>query len=39
MKGMCAKTGKVLEGIAHLQQSVSDILRTPVGTRTPILRF
>lgn len=33
MKGMCAKTGKVLEGIAHLQQSVSDILRTPVGTR------
>lgn len=33
MKGMCAKTGKVLEGIAHLQQSVSDILSTPVGTR------
>nr|DAI00024.1 MAG TPA: baseplate wedge subunit [Caudoviricetes sp.] len=33
MKGMCAKTGKVLEGLAHLEQSVTDILSTPVGSR------
>lgn len=33
MKGMCAKTGKILKGIAHLEQSVSDILLTPIGTR------
>lgn len=33
MKGMCAKTGKILEGLAHLEQSVSDILLTPIGTR------
>lgn len=33
MKGMCAKTGKVLEGAAHLQQSITDILSTPIGSR------
>ena len=33
MKGMCAKTGKILEGVAHLQQSVSDIVLTPIATR------
>ena len=33
MKGMCAKTGKILEGIAHLEQSASDVLLTPIGTR------
>lgn len=33
MKGMCAKTGKGLEGLAHLQQSVSDIILTPIGSR------
>ena len=33
IKGMCAKTGKMLEGIDHLQQSVSDILLTPIGSR------
>ena len=33
MKGMCAKTGKTLDGVAHLQQSVTDIVLTPIGTR------
>ena len=33
MKGMCAKTGKVLEGLAHLEQTVTDILSTPAGSR------
>ncbi|MGF1717268.1 GPW/gp25 family protein [Photobacterium chitinilyticum] len=33
MKGMNASTGKPLEGIAHLKQSVRDILTTPVGSR------
>lgn len=31
--GMDARTGKVLDGDAHLAQSVADILSTPVGTR------
>ncbi len=30
---MDARTGKVLNGVAHLQQSVQDILSTPIGTR------
>ena len=33
MKGMNASTGKPLEGISHLKQSVRDILTTPVGSR------
>lgn len=33
MNGMDAATGKRLGGIAHLRQSVCDILTTPVGTR------
>ncbi len=33
MPGMNAKTGKALQGIAHIEQSVRDILLTPVGTR------
>lgn len=33
MKGMDAKTGKVLEGIEHLKQSIIDILTTPIGSR------
>ncbi len=28
MKGMDAKTGKVLEGLEHLKQSIIDILTT-----------
>jgi phage baseplate assembly protein W len=30
---MDAVTGQPLEGIAHLRQSIQDILRTPIGTR------
>jgi phage baseplate assembly protein W len=33
MIGTDATTGKPLSGIAHLRQSVRDILTTPVGTR------
>jgi phage baseplate assembly protein W len=33
MIGMNASTGKLLEGIEHLRQSVQDILATPLGTR------
>lgn len=34
MIGTDATTGKALGGIAHLRQSVRDILTTPIGTRT-----
>lgn len=30
---MNAKTGKALEGIEHLKQSIVDILTTPIGSR------
>lgn len=33
MKGTNAKTGKALDGIDHLRQSVTDILTTPIGSR------
>ena len=33
MRGVDAKTGKPLDGIAHLRQSVRDILTTPLGSR------
>ena len=33
MIGMNAATGKPLEGVDHLAQSVSDIIGTPLGTR------
>lgn len=33
MIGMDATTGKPLAGIAHLRQSVADILRTPLSSR------
>lgn len=33
MTGMNATTGKALDGIAHIRQSVSDILTTPIGSR------
>ena len=33
MKGMDAKTGKSLDGTAHLKQSVADILTTRIGSR------
>lgn len=33
MTGINNTTGKALEGIEHLKQSIRDILRTPIGTR------
>lgn len=33
MKGMDVNTGKELEGIEHLKQSIIDILTTPIGSR------
>ncbi len=33
MTGMDANTGKTLEGLDHLRQSIKDILTTPIGTR------
>ncbi|WP_265041428.1 GPW/gp25 family protein [Wolbachia endosymbiont (group B) of Melanostoma mellinum] len=33
MKGMSKKTGKALEGIEHLKQSIIDILTTPINSR------
>ncbi|WCR54407.1 MAG: hypothetical protein PG981_001429 [Wolbachia endosymbiont of Ctenocephalides orientis wCori] len=33
MRGMSAITGKELEGIDHLKQSIIDILTTPVNSR------
>ena len=33
MRGVSSTTGKAMEGIAHLRQSVRDILTTPLGSR------
>lgn len=33
MRGTDASTGKPLAGIAHLKQSIRDILTTPIGSR------
>ena len=33
MRGIDAGTGGALDGVAHLRQSVRDILTTPVGSR------
>lgn len=33
MNGVNSRTGKRLSGVAHLRQSISDILNTPVGSR------
>lgn len=32
-RGMNKHTGQILEGSAHLRQSIEDILTTPLGTR------
>ncbi|NBW10479.1 MAG: baseplate assembly protein [Caulobacteraceae bacterium] len=37
MRGMTSGSGLALEGAAHLRQSVTDILTTPLGSR--IMRF
>lgn len=33
MSGMSATTGRRLDDLAHLRQSIADILATPLGTR------
>lgn len=33
MNGMHARTGRTVTDLAHLSQSISDILTTPIGTR------
>lgn len=33
MNGTDSNTGKPLDGLAHLQQSIKDILTTPIGSR------
>lgn len=33
MRGMDVRTGKPLDGLAHLRQSIADILGTPIGSR------
>lgn len=33
MIGMSARTGRLIEGNAHLAQSIADILTTPIGSR------
>lgn len=33
MRGTDSSTGKPLEGLAHLRQSIRDILTTPIGSR------
>jgi len=33
MRGIDSKTGKALDGLAHLRQSIRDILTTPLGSR------
>lgn len=33
MAGMNVNTGYALSGIAHIQQSIADILNTPIGSR------
>lgn len=33
MAGMNVKTGRQLEGINHIRQSVADIITTPIGSR------
>lgn len=33
MNGTSATNGKPLDGIAHLRQSIADILTTPIGSR------
>lgn len=33
MRGTHSSTGKAIEGIEHLRQSIADILTTPIGSR------
>lgn len=33
MRGVSASSGKAIDGLAHLRQSIADILGTPLGSR------
>ncbi|HEY5804865.1 MAG TPA: GPW/gp25 family protein [Lysobacter sp.] len=33
MRGMSASTGLAIDGVGHLEQSIADILTTPIGSR------
>jgi len=39
MGGMCKHTGKYLNDIDHLKQSIEEILTTPIGTRCMNRKF
>ena len=39
MRGIDSTTGKALDGIAHLRQSIRDILTTPLGSRVMRLTY
>ena len=39
MLGMNATTGRALSGLAHIRQSITDILTTPVGSRLMRRRY
>lgn len=39
MRGMNRDTGRTLEGVEHLRQSVRDILETPIGSRVMLREY
>ena len=39
MRGISAATGGALDGMAHLRQSIRDILATPIGSRVMRRRY
>ncbi|OQS32826.1 GPW/gp25 family protein [Chromobacterium haemolyticum] len=39
MLGMCRHTGRPLDGLEHLRQSIADILSTPIGSRRRRLEY
>lgn len=39
MRGLDAATGGPLDGVAHLRQSIRDILTTPIGSRVMRRRY
>ena len=39
MIGMSASTGRSLETLAHLRQSIADILTTPIGSRVMLREY
>jgi phage baseplate assembly protein W len=39
ISGMCRNTGKLLGELAHLKQSIIDILTTPIGSRIMLRNY